>query len=79
MAVTIRITTDRLPHRAKGSLHDVTEEKAASMVAQGFAVIETAAPAPAPARAPAPAAQDLTDAAADPERPAPRRRRIAEG
>lgn len=77
MTVTIRITTDRLPHRAKGSLHDVTEEKAANMVAQGFAVIETAAPAPA--RAPAPAAQDLTDAAADPERPAPRRRRIAEG
>lgn len=37
----IRITTDRLPQteRHKGAVLDVTAEKAASMVAQGFAEI----------------------------------------
>ena len=37
----IRITTDRLPQpgRHKGAEIDVQPEKAASMVAQGFAVI----------------------------------------
>lgn len=46
---TIRITTDRLPqpHRRKGAILTVTPEKAASLVAQGFAVIvEEAAPQP---------------------------------
>ena len=37
----IKITTDRLPQpeRQKGAELDVTEEKAASLVAQGFAEI----------------------------------------
>ena len=37
----IKITTDRLPQpeRHKGAVLDVTPEKAASMVAQGFAEI----------------------------------------
>ena len=55
----IRITTDRLPQpeRHKGAELDVTPEKAAAMVAQGFAVILSAAPAAVPAPEPdAPAA-----------------------
>ena len=37
----IKITTDRLPQpeRQKGAVLDVTEEKAASLVAQGFAEV----------------------------------------
>lgn len=44
----IRITTDRLPQpgRHKGAELDVSPEKAASMVAQGFAEIIPAAAAP---------------------------------
>lgn len=55
----IRITTDRLPQpeRHKGAELDVTPEKAAAMVAQGFAVILSIAPAAVPAPEPdAPAA-----------------------
>ncbi len=58
----IRITTDRLPQpeRHKGAEIDVTPEKAAAMVAQGFAVIldvTPAAPEPdAPEALPEPAA-----------------------
>ena len=42
----IEITTDRLPQpeRAKGAVLEVTEEKAASLVAQGFAKILADAP-----------------------------------
>ena len=49
----IRIITDRLPQpgRHKGAELEVTPEKAASMVAQGFAEILSSAPA-APAEAP---------------------------
>jgi hypothetical protein len=48
----IRITTDRLPQpeRHKGAEIDVSPEKAASMIAQGFA--EAAESAPAVAVAP---------------------------
>jgi len=44
----IRITTDRLPQpeRHKGAEIDVSDEKAASMIAQGFAEAVEAAPAP---------------------------------
>lgn len=55
---TIRITTDRLPQpeRRKGAVLTVTPEKAASMVAQGFAeIVEDLAPQ----RAPEPPAQPL--------------------
>lgn len=50
---TIRITTDRLPQpeRHKGAVLEVSPEKAASMVEQGFAEILSDAPAaPAPRR-----------------------------
>lgn len=49
----IRITTDRLPQkeRHKGAVLEVTPEKAAAMVAQGFAEILSDAPAPKPAEA----------------------------
>lgn len=46
----IQITTDRLPQpeRRKGAVLDVSSEKAASLVAQGFAkIIEEDAPQPA--------------------------------
>jgi hypothetical protein len=50
----IRITTDRLPQpeRHKGAEIDVSDEKAAAMIAQGFAeAVETAQVAtPAPTR-----------------------------
>lgn len=49
----IRITTDRLPQpdRHKGAEIDVSPEKAASLIAQGFAEMVEATPvAPAPAR-----------------------------
>lgn len=49
----IRITTDRLPQpdRHKGAEIDVSPEKAASLIAQGFAeMVEAAAVAPAPSR-----------------------------
>lgn len=49
----IRITTDRLPQpdRHKGAEIDVSPEKAASLIAQGFAEMVEAAPvAPAPTR-----------------------------
>ena len=47
----IRITTDRLPQpeRHKGAEIDVSDEKAASMIAQGFAEAVESAPAAAPA------------------------------
>lgn len=76
---TIRIITDRLPQpdRHKGAILDVTAEKAASMVAQGFAEIIAAAPVGEP-----PAASTLKDeihaAIKVISPPAPRRRR-AEG
>ena len=43
----IRITTDRLPQpeRHKGAEIDVSDEKAASLIAQGFAEAVEAAPA----------------------------------
>ena len=43
----IRITTDRLPQpeRHKGAEIDVSDEKAASMIAQGFAEAVESAPA----------------------------------
>lgn len=47
----IQITTDRLPQpdRRKGAILEVSDEKAASLVAQGFAkIIEQTAPQPAP-------------------------------
>lgn len=48
----IKITTDRLPQpeRQKGAVLDVTPEKAASMVAQGFAEIVEQAKVDAPKR-----------------------------
>lgn len=64
----ICITTDRLPQpdRQRGAILDVSDEKGASLIAQGFArAIEDTAPAPTaalpeplpePAAAPAPAA-----------------------
>jgi len=65
----IRITTDRLPQpdRRKGAELDVTPEKAASLVAQGFAeILEPATPVkPEPQPEPQPTA-------------APRRRRVEE-
>ena len=67
--IRIRITTDRLPQpdRRKGAELDVTPEKAASLVAQGFAeILEPATPAkPEPQPEPQPTA-------------APRRRRVEE-
>jgi hypothetical protein len=47
----IRITTDRLPQpeRHKGAEIDVSPEKGASMIAQGFAEAVQGAPAAAPA------------------------------
>lgn len=67
----IRITTNRLPQpeRHKGAVLEVSPEKAAAMVAQGFAeIISAAPPAPAPAAEAVPAVP-----------PAPtRRRRLAE-
>ena len=67
--IRIRITTDRLPQpdRRKGAELDVTPEKAASLVAQGFAeILEPATPAePEPHPEPQPTA-------------APRRRRVEE-
>ncbi len=50
----IRIITDRLPQpgRRKGAELEVTPEKAASMVAQGFAEILSGASAEVPAPAP---------------------------
>lgn len=67
--IRIRITTDRLPQpdRRKGAELDVTPEKAASLVAQGFAeILEPATPVkPEPQPEPQPAA-------------APRRRRVEE-
>ena len=47
----IRITTDRLPQpdRHKGAEIDVSDEKAASLIAQGFAEAVEAAPAAAAA------------------------------
>ena len=49
----IRITTDRLPQpeRHKGAEIDVSDEKAAAMIAQGFAEAVESAPAAAPAPA----------------------------
>lgn len=46
----IRITTDRLPQpeRHKGAEIDVSDEKAASMIAQGFAEAVQGAPVAAP-------------------------------
>lgn len=51
----IRITTDRLPQPGyhTGAELDVSDEKAANMVAAGFAEILTAAPAAAGPDAPA--------------------------
>lgn len=49
----ICITTDRLPQpdRQRGAILDVSPEKGASLIAQGFATaIEEPAPAPAPRR-----------------------------
>ena len=65
----VRITTNRLPQpeRHKGAVLHVSEEKAASLVAQGFAVI---IPEAASETAAAPAAE-----AAAPAEAAPRRRR----
>ena len=67
--IRIRITTDRLPQpdRRKGAELDVTPEKAASLVAQGFAeILEPATPVkPEPQPEPQPTA-------------APRRRRVEE-
>lgn len=88
----IKITTDRLPQpaRHKGAILVVSPEKAASMVAQGFAVIVAEADAPtepeqAPAAAPeaaasAPEPAQAPEAPAEPEQapaaaPAARRRR----
>lgn len=47
----IRITTDRLPQpeRHKGAEIDVSDEKAAAMIAQGFAEAVESAPAAATA------------------------------
>ena len=47
----IRITTDRLPQpeRHKGAEIDVSDEKGAAMIAQGFAEAVESAPAAAPA------------------------------
>lgn len=74
---TIKITTDRLPQpdRHKGAILDVTPEKAASMVAQGFAVIveepKAAQPAPEPP-ASVPVTEDDPAPPAEPEAaPAP--------
>lgn len=53
----ICIITDRLPQpdRQRGAVLDVSDEKGASLIAQGFArAIEDTAPAPAAAPAPAP-------------------------
>lgn len=73
----IRITTNRLPQpeRHKGAVLDVTAEKAASLVAQGFAEIieETRR-----AERPAPEAAVEHTAPETVTEPAPRRRR-AEG
>lgn len=52
----ICITTDRLPQpdRQRGAILDVSPEKGASLIAQGFATeIKDAAPKPAPAAEPA--------------------------
>lgn len=52
----ICITTDRLPQpdRQRGAILDVSPEKGASLIAQGFATeIKEAAPKPAPAAEPA--------------------------
>lgn len=68
----IKITTDRLPQpdRQRGAVLDVTPEKAASMVAQGFAEIvkDVAAPKPAqPAPDAAPVAPDAVAATETPD------------
>ncbi len=73
----IRITTDRLPQpdRRKGAELDVTPEKAASLVAQGFAeILEPATPVkpePQPEPQPEPHPEPQPTAA-------PRRRRVEE-
>ena len=49
----IRITTDRLPQpeRHRGAVLDVSADKGASLIAQGFAeAVDEAAPAPAKRR-----------------------------
>ena len=49
----IRITTDRLPQpeRHRGAVLDVSDEKAASLISQGFAeLVEQDAPAASPTR-----------------------------